>query len=119
MGRMGQWDLMEKQLRFLLFYISCYALFFSFFAGRLRVVLAQALVTARPVDVGVILNLESLTGKRSLTSIYMAVDDFYAAHGDNRTRVVLHVRDSKRRAVGAAGAGKLHSFWMANPLCSI
>ncbi|XP_074586347.1 glutamate receptor 2.7-like [Curcuma longa] len=101
---MAQWASMEKQLGFLLFYISCSALFFSFFAGRRRVVFAQALATARPVDVGVILDLESLTGKRSLTSISMAVDDFHAAHGDNKTGVVLHVRDSKGSAVGAAEA---------------
>ncbi|KAG6502089.1 hypothetical protein ZIOFF_041978 [Zingiber officinale] len=104
MGGMAQWASMEKRLGFLLFYISCSALFFSIFSGRRRVVLAQDLATARPVDVGVILDLESLTGKRSWTSISMALDDFYAAHGDNKTRVVLHLRDSKASAVGAAEA---------------
>ncbi|XP_042399613.1 glutamate receptor 2.7-like [Zingiber officinale] len=123
MGRMAQWASMEKRLGFLLFYISCSALFFSFFSCRRRVVLAQDLATARPVDVGVILDLESLTGKRSWTSISMALDDFYAAHGDNKTRVVLHLRDSKASAVGAAEAAvdlmkNVHVSCIVGPLTS-
>ncbi|KAF7096552.1 hypothetical protein CFC21_098481 [Triticum aestivum] len=50
---------------------------------------------AGTLDVGVILNMRSLLGKMSRTSILMAMEDFYAVHhSDHATRLVLHVRDS-------------------------
>ncbi|CAL9049862.1 unnamed protein product, partial [Musa banksii] len=82
------------------------AFFFAFFASHRAsrsLVLAQK--SPASVDVGVVLDLGTETGKRSRTSVSMAIDDFYALHGDHATRVVLHVRDSDKDAVGAAAAG--------------
>ncbi|KAL6606034.1 hypothetical protein ACP70R_041687 [Stipagrostis hirtigluma subsp. patula] len=57
-----------------------------------------------PVPVGVILDLATALGKKSLLSVEMALEDFYAAHPDFTTRVRLHVRDSDRDVVTAASA---------------
>ncbi|KAF2916287.1 hypothetical protein DAI22_09g106900 [Oryza sativa Japonica Group] len=54
--------------------------------------------------VGVILDLGSLVGKEARTSISMAVEDFYASHKNYRTRLVLHVRDSRGNNFQAASA---------------
>ncbi|KAL0919908.1 hypothetical protein M5K25_012034 [Dendrobium thyrsiflorum] len=56
------------------------------------------------VSVGVILSLETKPGWESLTSIRMAVDDFYALHNNYTTRIALRVLDSKQNAVDAAAA---------------
>lgn len=56
--------------------------------------------------VGVILDLESLGGKMSRTSILMALEDFYAVHRNYTPKLVLHIRDSKSNNVQAASAGK-------------
>ncbi|RWV87402.1 hypothetical protein GW17_00050599 [Ensete ventricosum] len=82
------------------------AFFFAFFVSHRAsrsLVLAQK--STASVDVGVVLDLGTETGKRSRTSISMAIDDFYALHRDHATRVVLHVRDSNKDAVGTAAAG--------------
>ncbi|KAJ6354808.1 hypothetical protein OIU76_027599 [Salix suchowensis] len=61
-----------------------------------------------PVNVGVVLDLDSdLDGKIALSCIEMALSDFYATHGDYRTRLVLNTRDSMKDVVGAAAAGSL------------
>ncbi|KAJ6758722.1 GLUTAMATE RECEPTOR 2.9 [Salix koriyanagi] len=58
-----------------------------------------------PVNVGVALDLGSdLDGKIALSCINMAVSNFYANHGDYKTRMVLTTRDSKKDVVGAAAA---------------
>ncbi|KAG5225116.1 glutamate receptor [Salix suchowensis] len=58
-----------------------------------------------PVNVGVALDLGSdLDGKIALSCINMAVSDFYANHGDYKTRMVLTTRDTKKDVVGAAAA---------------
>ncbi|CAL5088250.1 unnamed protein product [Urochloa decumbens] len=54
------------------------------------------------VHVGVILDLGSLVGKIANTSISMALEDFYAAHQNYSTKLVLHIRDSMSDDVGAA-----------------
>ncbi|XP_044949210.1 glutamate receptor 2.8-like [Hordeum vulgare subsp. vulgare] len=54
--------------------------------------------------VGVILNLGSLVGKVARTSISLAVEDFYAAHRNYSTKLVLHVRDSMGNDIQAASA---------------
>ncbi|KAK1316441.1 hypothetical protein QJS10_CPA05g02316 [Acorus calamus] len=54
--------------------------------------------------VGLILDLESLVGKMSNTSISMALEDFYESHPDYTTRVVLHGRDSHMDVIAAASA---------------
>ncbi|KAF7020368.1 hypothetical protein CFC21_033479 [Triticum aestivum] len=61
-------------------------------------------VASVPLDVGVILDLATGLGKKSLLGMEMAVHDFYAAHPGYTTRVKLHVRDSNRSVVAAASA---------------
>ncbi|TVU00673.1 hypothetical protein EJB05_53894, partial [Eragrostis curvula] len=58
-----------------------------------------------PVHVGVILDLATELGKKSLLSLEMALEDFYAAHPNFTTRLSLRVRDSERDVVTAASAG--------------
>ncbi|XP_073262465.1 glutamate receptor 2.2-like [Populus alba] len=61
--------------------------------------------TSIPVNVGVVLDLDSdLDGRIALSCIEMALSDFYAAHGDYKTRLVLNARDSMKDVVGAAAA---------------
>ncbi|XP_044335887.1 glutamate receptor 2.7 [Triticum aestivum] len=60
-----------------------------------------SLVTA---NVGVILDLATELGKKSLLSMEMALHDFYATHPSYTTRVKLHVRDSHQDVVTAASA---------------
>jgi hypothetical protein len=55
--------------------------------------------------VGVILDLGTLVGKIARTSIQMALEDFYAAHKNYNTKLVLHIRDSRSNNVQAASAG--------------
>ncbi|KAJ6862074.1 hypothetical protein NC652_039032 [Populus alba x Populus x berolinensis] len=64
--------------------------------------------TCIPVNVGVVLDLDSdLDGRIALSCIEMALSDFYATHGDYKTRLVLNTRDSMKDVVGAAAAGPL------------
>ncbi|XP_072981090.1 glutamate receptor 2.7-like isoform X1 [Typha angustifolia] len=95
---------MEKPIPVTLVFFASYffLLFFSSVSYRATVGLAQN--TAVPVHVGVILDLASAPGKRSQTSIRMAIEDFYAAHGDYSTRVTLDMRDSKNDVIVAASA---------------
>ncbi|KAJ6354807.1 hypothetical protein OIU77_005415, partial [Salix suchowensis] len=58
-----------------------------------------------PVNIGVVLDMDSdLDGKIALSCIEMALSDFYATHGDYKTRLVLSTRDSMKDVVGAASA---------------
>ncbi|KAK3130095.1 hypothetical protein QOZ80_6BG0488810 [Eleusine coracana subsp. coracana] len=54
------------------------------------------------VHVGVILDVGSLVGKIAVTSISLAMEDFYAAHQNYSTKLVLHIRDSMSDDVQAA-----------------
>uniref|UniRef100_A0A0D3H744 Glutamate receptor n=2 Tax=Oryza TaxID=4527 RepID=A0A0D3H744_9ORYZ len=54
------------------------------------------------LNVGVILHLKSLVGKMARTSILMAVEDFYKAHRNFKTKLVLHIRDSNGDDIQAA-----------------
>ncbi|PSS07257.1 Glutamate receptor 2.8 like [Actinidia chinensis var. chinensis] len=60
--------------------------------------------SALVVDVGVIVDADSISGKISQTCMMMALEDFYAAHTNHTTRIVLHNRDSKSDVVEAASA---------------
>ena len=71
-------------------------------------VAGEAAATTVPVRVGVILDLATALGKKSLLSLEMALEDFYAAHPNFTTRVEFHVRDSDRDVVTAASAGIRH-----------
>lgn len=57
------------------------------------------------LHVGAILNLQSLVGKIARTSILMAMEDFYSAHRNYTTKLVLHIRDSNGDNIKAASEG--------------
>ncbi|KAF8021688.1 hypothetical protein BT93_G1976 [Corymbia citriodora subsp. variegata] len=61
-------------------------------------------LTATTIDVGVILDMNTYVGKMSKTCLEMAIGDFYSAHNDYTTRVVLHTRNAKSDAVVATSA---------------
>ncbi|XP_044392690.1 glutamate receptor 2.8-like [Triticum aestivum] len=54
--------------------------------------------------VGVILDLGSPVGKVARASVLLAVQDFYAAHRNYSTKLVLHIRDSMGSDIKAASA---------------
>ncbi|KAF6149049.1 hypothetical protein GIB67_018627 [Kingdonia uniflora] len=60
--------------------------------------------TTSTFDVGVVLDMDSLAGKMALSSISIALSDFYVTHSFYKTRLVLHTRDSKQDVIGAASA---------------
>ncbi|EOY29257.1 Glutamate receptor 2.9 [Theobroma cacao] len=68
----------------------------------MHVVVAQN-SSSIPVNVGVVLDLDTKLGKTGLSCINMALSDFYATHASYRTRLVLNPRDSKG-VIGAAAA---------------
>ncbi|KAI3455711.1 hypothetical protein Pfo_012374 [Paulownia fortunei] len=55
-------------------------------------------------QVGVILDFDSLVGRIGLTSLSLALSDFYSANSNYSTRLVLHIRDSRGRVTGAAAS---------------
>ncbi|KAF8031105.1 hypothetical protein BT93_D0333 [Corymbia citriodora subsp. variegata] len=57
-----------------------------------------------PVNVGVVLDLETWTGQMGLSCINMSLFDFYSSNPSYQTRLVLNVRDSKRDEIAAAAA---------------
>ncbi|XXG71031.1 hypothetical protein AAC387_Pa07g0375 [Persea americana] len=62
-------------------------------------------VAAKKIDVGVILDQQSLLGKVSNCTMAMAREDFYDGPGYNyQTRVVLNGRDSNKSIIGVASA---------------
>ena len=68
----------------------------------IKIMVAQN--TAVSVNVGVVVDLK--TEKKGLSSINMALSEFYATRGrDYKTRLVLNTRDSMEDVVGAAAAG--------------
>ncbi|GMP25232.1 hypothetical protein CsSME_00002195 [Camellia sinensis var. sinensis] len=60
--------------------------------------------TTVQVKVGVVLDMNTWVGKMGLKGISMALSDFYSSHVHYKTRLELHVRDSKDNVVGAAAA---------------
>ncbi|XP_027182307.1 glutamate receptor 2.3-like [Coffea eugenioides] len=60
--------------------------------------------TTIPVNVGVVLDMDTWIGKMGLSCISMALSDFYSSHSDYKTRIVLNNRNSKKDVVGAAAA---------------
>ncbi|KAL6345494.1 hypothetical protein AAG906_017215 [Vitis piasezkii] len=83
------------QQGFSLFFLSLWVLF---------VEMGMAQNTTIPVNVGVVLDFDTSFGKMGLSCIPMALSDFYASHGNYKTRLVLKTRDSRRDVVGAAAA---------------
>ena len=84
------------QQGFSLFFLSLWVLFIE---------MGMAQNTTIPVNVGVVLDFDTSFGKMGLSCIPMALSDFYASHGNYKTRLVLKTRDSRRDVVGAAAAG--------------
>ncbi|XP_022731763.1 glutamate receptor 2.7-like isoform X2 [Durio zibethinus] len=60
--------------------------------------------TTTPVNVGVVLDMDSLVGKIGLSCINMALSDFYATHPHYKTRLIVNTKDSKEDVVAAAAA---------------
>ncbi|XP_073137095.1 glutamate receptor 2.2-like [Henckelia pumila] len=56
----------------------------------------------RTFQVGVILDFDSLVGRIGLTSLALAMSDFYATNPNYTTRLVLHPTDSKGQVIDAA-----------------
>jgi hypothetical protein len=75
------------------------------------------MAAAPPVRVGVVLDLTSDTGRRSLTCISMALEDFYLKHPSYTTRMELRVRDSRGDIVTAAYAGKFDPVFVVLSQC--
>ncbi|XP_038710772.1 glutamate receptor 2.7-like isoform X2 [Tripterygium wilfordii] len=93
------WKTNPAKLSSFFVFLSLWILGFTRLMG-----LAQNNTTSIPVNVGVVLDLETGFGKMSLSSINMALSDFYASHADYKTRLVLHSRDSNGGVVDAASA---------------
>ncbi|GLU09335.1 hypothetical protein SLE2022_262010 [Rubroshorea leprosula] len=58
-----------------------------------------------PVNVGVVLDLDTWVGKLGLNCINVSLSDFYSNHVDYKTKLDLKIRDSKEDIVGAATIG--------------
>lgn len=56
------------------------------------------------INVGVIVDYGRLVGKMVLNCINMTLSDFYISHGYYKTRLRLHIKDSKEDVVEAAAA---------------
>ncbi|XP_073002220.1 glutamate receptor 2.8-like [Typha latifolia] len=54
--------------------------------------------------VGIVLDLGTPVGKMGQSSLSMAIEDFYAIHGNYSTRLVLHSKDSNNDNIQAASA---------------
>ena len=80
--------------------------------------LAKAENTTISVNVGVILDFDTWTGKMGLSCINMALADFYASNSYYKTRLLLSSRDSKSDVVEAAAAGKSPSLLFI-PICRL
>ncbi|BFG21320.1 hypothetical protein CerSpe_075940 [Prunus speciosa] len=61
-------------------------------------------IVVEEVHVGVILDMGSREGKIILSCISTALSDFYHLHNNYSTRVILHTRDSKGKALHALSA---------------
>ncbi|KAH0750941.1 hypothetical protein KY290_030173 [Solanum tuberosum] len=60
--------------------------------------------SAVKVDLGIILDMETDVGKVMHTCIILAIEDYHAAANRTATRIVPHLRDSKKDDVEAASA---------------
>ncbi|XP_062001244.1 glutamate receptor 2.1-like [Rosa rugosa] len=78
------------------------SIFVFFLSSRNGLLMAQNKTI--PVNVGVVLDLNTQDGKIWLSCIQMAISDFYASHAYYNTRLVLNIRDSKQNVVHAANA---------------
>lgn len=93
----------------------CYSLLF-FFCSTGIVAAQNNTTTSIPVNVGVVLDLDTGFGKMGLSCINMALSDLYASHPNYTTRLLLHHRNSPTDVVltAAAGSLSLSSFCFVN-----
>ncbi|KAK4485688.1 hypothetical protein RD792_008332 [Penstemon davidsonii] len=56
------------------------------------------------VNVGVILDLDSLVGRIGMTSLSLALSDYYSIDRNFSAKIVLHVRDSNGQIIDAAAS---------------
>ncbi|KAK9946798.1 hypothetical protein M0R45_012242 [Rubus argutus] len=90
----------------------CYSLLFLLCSAG--IVAAQNNTTTIPVNVGVVLDLDTWFGKMGLSCINMALSDLYASHPNYTTRLLLHLRNSPTDVVLTAAAA--YEFYpYANP----
>ncbi|KAF8400401.1 hypothetical protein HHK36_013699 [Tetracentron sinense] len=86
-------------------YLLVYLIFLSVsFWAETAIVQNPSVESNAMVDIGVVLDLSSKVGEMGEMCVSMALSDFYAAHANYKTRLVLHVRDSQGDVVGAASA---------------
>lgn len=70
-----------------------------------------------PVHLGVVLNLNSDMGAMADVCISMAIEDFYSAHSDYKTGLVLHTKDAQEDLdVVSEGQIKICSLFFFSPL---
>ncbi|KAJ3693376.1 hypothetical protein LUZ60_008856 [Juncus effusus] len=75
------------------FLICCYLAYYG-----------TSVVPPVEVNIGVILDFSSVAGNMSLTSMNLALSDFYSENPNSSTRLVLHVRDSQGDVAATAAA---------------
>lgn len=87
--------------------VNSYLLFLTLIIINFCLVPLNGQKNVTKVDVGVILDLDSVVGKISKTSVLMALEDFNSNNQNYTTiRIVTHIRDAKSDPVEAASAGK-------------
>ncbi|KAL3819383.1 hypothetical protein ACJIZ3_005288 [Penstemon smallii] len=57
------------------------------------------------VNVGVVLDLDSLVGRIGMTSLSLSLSDYYSIDRNFSAKIVLHVRDSNGQIIDAAASG--------------
>ena len=107
---------MQKKLK----HLNVHAFLLSFPQILWVLILPSQIVSAQknttiPVNVGVVLDMDTWIGKMGLSCISMALSDFYSSHSDYKTRIVLNSRDSKKDVVGAAAAGNAFCSFNLRP----
>ena len=107
---------MPKKLK----HLNVHAFLLSFPQILWVLILPSQIVSAQknttiPVNVGVVLDMDTWIGKMGLSCISMALSDFYSSHSDYKTRIVLNSRDSKKDVVGAAAAGNAFCSFNLRP----
>lgn len=91
----------RKKMLFLILLITLFSLSGSLCKSQTEVVNTS-------FKVGVILDSESLIGSVGLTSLSLAIADFYSTNTNYTTKLELHLRNSKGHVIDAAAIGIGH-----------
>lgn len=90
--------------------------FTVFFLSLLSILLSMCNAqTNTAFEVGVILDADTPVGRIGMTSLSLALSDFYLSNPNYSTRLALHIRDSRELVTGAAASG-IFSFPFATIL---